>query len=490
MTSVDAHALLAQAAALRAQGKLHDAIAIYEAVLQKNPQLSNSWYNLGLLRRRIGEREAALRAYDEALKRGVESPEEVHLNKAVILSDDLRRPDEARRELGIALRLNPGYVPALLNLGNLAEDLGQISDAIDAYERVLSRFPHHAVALSRLSGMGAAWKDHGVAVDRLRSALAAVPGPAEDRASLLFALAQRLDAARRFDEAFATASEARASSLLAAGLAGARHDRVAMERRVAMQREAFAAPEPRATTRDPVQPVFIVGMFRSGSTLLEQILSAHDAVHSGGELPLVPRIAQLLRPYPAVVAGASRTQLDQLAAVYLAEVRKIFPDAGVVTDKRPDNFEHVGLIKRMFPNARIIYTRRNPLDICVSTHFLHIDAAVTWASSPADTAHQIVQCSYLMAHWLQLYPDDILTVDYERLLAEPESQTRAILSFLDLPWSESCMAFHAARTQVRTASVWQVREALHHRAIGRWRNYAWHLGDADAMLRAAGLIND
>jgi tetratricopeptide (TPR) repeat protein len=197
MTSVDAHALLAQAAALRAQGKLHDAIAIYEAVLQKNPQLSNSWYNLGLLRRRIGEREAALRAYDEALKRGVESPEEVHLNKAVILSDDLRRPDEARRELGIALRLNPGYVPALLNLGNLAEDLGQISDAIDAYERVLSRFPHHAVALSRLSGMGPAWKDHGVAVDRLRSALAAVPGPAEDRASLLFALAQRLDAVRR-----------------------------------------------------------------------------------------------------------------------------------------------------------------------------------------------------------------------------------------------------------------------------------------------------
>jgi Sulfotransferase family len=295
---------------------------------------------------------------------------------------------------------------------------------------------------------------------------------------------------RRFDEAFATASEARASSQLAAGLVGARHDRSAMERRVAMQREAFPAPEPRAATPHPVQPVFIVGMFRSGSTLLEQILSAHEAVQSGGELPLVPRIAQLLRPYPAVVAGASRTQLDQLANVYLAEVRKIFPDAGVVTDKRPDNFEHVGLIKRMFPSARIIYTHRNPLDICVSTHFLHIDAAVSWASTPEDTAHQIIQCARLMAHWLQLYPDDILTVDYERLLAEPEAQTRAILSFLDLPWSESCMAFHAARTQVRTASVWQVREPLHHRAVGRWRNYAGQLAEAEAMLRAAGQIND
>lgn len=490
MTSVDPNALLAQAAALRAQGKLQEAIAIYETVLQRNPALSNSWYNLGLLRRRVGEYEGALRAYDEALKRGVGSPEEVHLNKAVILSDDLRRADDARRELATALRLNPGYVPALLNLGNLAEDLGQISDAIDAYERVLSLNPHHAVALSRLSGMGAAWKDHDEAVDQLRAALAAVPGPAEDRASLLFALAQRLDAMRRFDEAFATASEARASSQLAAGMAGAWHDRIVMERRVAMQREAFPAPEPRAATPHPVQPVFIVGMFRSGSTLLEQILSAHEAVQSGGELPLVPRIAQLLRPYPAVVAGASRTQLDQLANVYLAEVRKIFPDAGVVTDKRPDNFEHVGLIKRMFPNARIIYTRRNPLDICVSTHFLHIDAAVSWASSPGDTAHQIIQCSRLMAHWLQLYPDDILTVDYERLLDEPEAQTRAILSFLDLPWSEACMAFHAARTQVRTASVWQVREPLHHRAVGRWRNYAGQLAEAEAMLRAAGQIND
>ena len=488
MTSAAAAALLAKASALRAQGRVQEAIAAYESVLQLNPALPDSWYNLGLLRRRAGQYETALAAYDEALARGVSGPEEVRLNMAVILSDDLRRPEDARRELETALRHNADYIPALLNLGNLAEDLGETAEAVSAYERIVAREPHHAIALSRLSGMGAAWLDNVAAITRLREALPAAAGSHADRAALLFALGQRLDAAGQYGEAYETAAQARAASLAAAGVSSARHDCIAVERRVAAQRAAFAAPEPQAAIRHETQPVFIVGMFRSGSTLLEQILSAHEAVRSAGELPLVPRIAQLLRPYPTVVAGASRAQLDQLAAAYLAEVGKMLPGPGVITDKRPDNFEHVGLIKRMFPDARIVHTRRHPLDICVSTHFLHIDASVSWAARPADTAHQIIQCARLMEHWRQLYPADILTVDYERLLSDPEAQIRAVLSFLGLPWSEACLAFHAARTQVRTASVWQVREPLHQRAVGRWRNYRDQLAEAEAMLREAGLI--
>ena len=488
MIGAEARTLLAKASALRAQGRVQEAIAAYESLLQLNPALPDSWYNLGLLRRRAGQYEDALAAYGEALARGVSGPEEVHLNKAVILSDDLRRPEEARRELETALRHNASYIPALLNLGNLAEDLGETGEAKSAYEHVLTCDPHHALALSRLSGMGTAWSDDASAIARLREALPAAAGSHADRAALLFALGQRLDAAGRYGEAYDTAAQARTASLAAAGLSAARHDRTAMERRVAAQRAAFAAPEPPTEIRHETRPVFILGMFRSGSTLLEQILSAHEAVRSAGELPLVPRIAQLLRPYPAVVAGASREQLDKLAAAYLAEVGKMLPGPGLVTDKRPDNFEHVGLIKRMFPEARIVHTRRHPLDICVSTHFLHIDASVSWAVRPADTAHQIIQCARLMEHWRQLYPADILTVDYERLLAEPEAQIRAVLSFLGLPWSQACLAFHEARTQVRTASVWQVREPLHQRAVGRWRNYRDQLAEAEAMLREAGLI--
>ncbi len=485
MTKADPNALLALAAGLRAQGRVREAIAAYEEVLKQNPSLTDSWYNLGLLRRRAGLHEAALGAYDEALARKVAMPEEVHLNRAIILSDDLRRPDEARRDLVAALQLNPAYVPAMLNLGNLAEDLGQVDEAISAYERVLAIQPHHAVALSRLSGMGALWAGHDSAMTRLRKALSGESTSAGDRATLLFALAQRLDASGQFEAAFDKASEARAAS----GASSVRYDRSAMERRVARQRETFTTAEPASPIRHALEPVFIVGMFRSGSTLMEQILSAHESVRSAGELPLVPKIAGLLRPYPMIVAGAARAQLDRLAGAYIAELDKMSLVAGVVTDKRPDNFEHVGLIKRMFPNARILYMRRHPLDICVSTHFLHVDSSLSWASSPPDIAHQIIQCTLLMEHWTHLYPNDILTVDYERLLEEPEGQIREVLSFLGLPWSPACLAFHTSRSQVRTASVWQVREPLHRRSVARWRNYEKKLEGATAMLRSAGLID-
>jgi len=479
---------LRRAADLRAAGRAREAIALYEQVLAHAPDLADTWYNLGLLRRRVGQPEAALSAYDEALSRGAQGGEEIHLNKAIILSEDLRQPDAAQRELERALGLNPAYTPALLNLGNLCEDLGDSDGAISAYERVLAQQPDHPVALSRLADMGSRWAGGNRIVERLRAALGGASAPG-DRAMLMFALARRLDAGRMFEEAFATASSAQALNRQAAGPSIAAYDHAAMERRVSALCQAFQSPEPpRRHDLRPV-PIFIVGMFRSGSTLLEQILAGHPQISAGGELTLIPRIVRAAQPYPMSVAQASGAQLDQLAEAYCAETRKAFPDARFVTDKRPDNFEHVGLIKRMFPGAKVIYTRRHPLDVCLSTHFLHLDASIAWAATPESTAHQIVQCEKLMKHWCRIYPDDILTLDYEGLLASPETEVRRALSFLDLPWSERCLDFQAGRSHVRTASVWQVREPLHTRSVGRWRNYSRQLAEAARQLVDAGLCS-
>lgn len=477
---------LRRAADLRAAGRTREAITLYEQVLARAPHLADTWYNLGRLRRRIGEPEAALLAYDEALSRGAQGGEEIHLNKAVILSEDLRRPDAARQELERALGLDPAYTPALLNLGNLCEDLGDVDGAISAYERVLARWPHHSIALSRLADMGSRWAHGDQIADRLKAALGEVSAPG-DRAMLLFASARRLDAAQQYDAAFAAATSAHALNQQAAGPSAAVYDPVAMERRTAALCDAFRSPETHSDRPVLPVPIFIVGMFRSGSTLLEQILAGHPLVNAGGELSLIPRIARAAQPYPMAIAQATRTQLDQLAGAYAAEVRKAFPKAGFVTDKRPDNFEHVGLIKRMFPKAKVIYTRRHPLDICLSTHFLHLDASIAWAATPETTAHQITQCAKLMRHWCGLYPDDILTLDYEHLLADPETELRRVLAFLGLQWSESCLDFQAGRSQVRTASVWQVREPLHTRSIGRWLNYAPQLAKASRQLADVGL---
>jgi hypothetical protein len=224
-------------------------------------------------------------------------------------------------------------------------------------------------------------------------------------------------------------------------------------------------------------------MFRSGSTLAEQILAGHSRVTPGGELGLVPAIARWLEPYPASLA--TRPDLiGQARDLYLRGLAASRPGAALVTDKRPDNFLHIGLIKAMFPNARIVHTVRDPLDTILSNWFLHLDASMAHALDLDDMAHWHGQYRRLMAHWKALYPD-ILDLDYDLLVREPRPLIKALLEHLDLAWEDGVMTFHTARTGVRTASVWQVREPLYARSSGRWRNYERHLRGLIATLQGA-----
>jgi hypothetical protein len=247
-----------------------------------------------------------------------------------------------------------------------------------------------------------------------------------------------------------------------------------------------AFPQGRSTAvapAAPVRPIFICGMFRSGSTLTEQVLAGHSRVTTGGEIDLVPTLAQTeLAPFPARMAQVSAAQLEQLSARYLASLSKLFPGEGHVTDKRPDNFLYVGLIKSLFPNARIVHTTRDPLDNCLSVYFLHLDHSMGYALDLMDTAHYYRQYRRLMAHWKARYGADILDFDYDAFVREPRPAVERLLAFCGLEWEENCMSFHRVQNAVKTASVWQVREPLYQRSSGRWRNYARHLAPVRAYL--------
>jgi len=217
-------------------------------------------------------------------------------------------------------------------------------------------------------------------------------------------------------------------------------------------------------------------MFRSGSTLTEQVLAAHSDVTAGGEIGFVPALVRSeLAPFPGRIAQVSAAELEALAARYLAELAKLFPGARHVTDKRPDNFLHIGLIKTLFPNAKIIHTTRNALDNCLSVFFLHLDHSMGYALDLLDTAHYYREYRRLMAHWRTLYGDDILDFDYDAFVRAPRPAVERLLQFCGLEWQEQCMAFEQVENAVKTASVWQVREPLYQRSSGRWRNYARHL---------------
>lgn len=470
--------LIALASQLRAQGRAREAATAYRKLLKQRPDLADSWYNLALMERASGQPVLALRAYDQALQRGISGPQEVRLNKAVILADDLARHDLAQVELEAALAVAPDYLPALLNLGNLHEDMGRKPEARAAYERALAIAPDDAVALARLAGLNGA---DAATITRVRTALAA-PGRTEaDKAELGYALGKALDQAKDYDAAFAAYGAANTAARAAAG--GVRYDRRAHEAFIDSLIAAFPVSA-EATPDDTAAPVFICGMFRSGSTLVEQMLSRHSRVRAGGELGLVPGLVQRMAPWPQLLERVGPRLITDAREMYtdaLVSLRGAVPGGDVlVTDKRPDNFLHIGLIRAMFPSAKIVHTVRNPRDTILSNWFLHLDASMPHALDLEDMAHWYGQYRRLMAHWKALYPD-ILDLDYDALVHEPRPAIEGLLSYLGLDWEDAVLDFHKSDTGVRTASVWQVREPLYARSSGRWRNYEKHLA---SLLRS------
>ena len=465
--------LLQEASALRRAGRVAEAIAAYRRLLDVRPDLADSWYNLGWLQKQARSFEDALESYARALEAGVSEAETVHLNRAVILSDHLHRPDEARAELERALEIAPDHIPSLLNLGNWHEDHGQRDEARAAYRRVLEVQPGHPLALSRIAGVS-----HGRELDEelaeaIRQAIAAPGTTSVERADLGFALGGLLDTAGRYDEAFESVTAANRASREAGGSA-ARYDRRATEAMVDRIISAFDSEPARGGDPDDA-PIFICGLFRSGSTLVERILATSNTVVPSGELDLVPALARSIRGYPEAAAKAPAAEIERWRETYLDALPERPSQGRRITDKRPDNFLHLGLVKTLFPAAQIIHTRRDRLDNLLSLYFLHLDPAMAYALDLDDLAHWHGQYARLMAHWERLFGADMLTVDYDLLVCDPEKQLRRLFDFCAVEWSDDALDFQARSGAVRTASVWQVREPLYTRASGRARNYARHL---------------
>jgi tetratricopeptide (TPR) repeat protein len=490
--SSDPQALLHSAAALEKAGRLTEAEAVYQRLLARWPDLPDTWYNLALLQRRAGRFDAALASYQQALDRGVSGPEEVHLNRGVIYSDYLRQDDAAERELQAALALEPAYVPALLNLANLREDFGKQAEASALYEKILALDPRCHTALARYAGLHKVAGADDPLVARLRAAIADARTSPADRAELGFALGKALDSCKAWDAAFAAYAAANRDSRQSAAPGTGVYDARAHERFVDELIATFRPGQPAAArSSQSTRPLFICGMFRSGSTLAEQILAAHSRVTAGGELAFLPSLVRTtLAPFPGTMQSVTQAQLEQLSARYLDMLARLFPCGDRVTDKRPDNFLYIGLIKSLFPDARIVHTTRDPLDNCLSIYFLHLDHSMSYSLDLADIAHYYVQYRRLLAHWKTLYGADIFDLDYDRLVHEPRPVIEKLTAFCGLEWEEACLSFEQSARAVKTASVWQVRERLYHRSSGRWRNYAAHVAPLQTRLREAGIELD
>jgi tetratricopeptide (TPR) repeat protein len=474
--------LMRNAAGLHRRNQIGEAMAAYQSIVARFPTQADAWYNLALLQRQTLQFDQALSSYAKALQAGVARPEEVHLNRSVIFSDVMRDYAAAVRELQQALTLNPAFTPALLNLANLYEDFGRRTEASSLYARILAIEPHNYEALARFANVQPVQTVDASVVQRLTAALVAA-ADAHDQASLGFALGRLLDARAQYPEAFAAYTAANQASRAAAGAHVVAYDRRRHERFVDRMIAEGVPPVSAALSRAAPQPIFIVGMFRSGSTLTELLLADSAGIAPGGEMDFLPSLTHTrLNPFFETLSTLTSPQLEEFAALYRRQLQRVSRDAAHVTDKRPDNFLYLGLIKAMFPDAKIVHTTRDPLDNCLSIYFLHLDQQMSYALDLMDIGHFYREYRRMMAHWKARFADDIIDFNYDSLVNDPQPQLRKLCEFLGVEWSERVAPPGTRSAAIRTASVWQVREPLYRSSSGRARHYAGELRELREYL--------
>jgi tetratricopeptide (TPR) repeat protein len=473
--------------ALCSVGRAEEAILHHVRALIIDPARVAAYNNLGVTLEALGRWQEAADAYAKALSLRSDNAEaRNNLGNAL---QALRRPAEAIACYETALRQHPDRADIHNNLGGALESIGRIEEARQAYERAIALAPGRPAFYRSLVDLApvAAGDPWLPSLAALAQELAALPE--NERIALHFALGKALadldEPARAFDHYLA------GSALKRARLD---YDEAATLRQLDFTPAAISAPLMRTKQGfghpSPV-PVFIVGMPRSGTTLIEQILASHPQVFGGGEMTefdaAIARLrdaAGVARAYPDLVPDMVGEDLRRLGADYLDRVRRLAPQAERITDKMPANFRFVGLIHLALPNARIIHARRHPLDTCLScfTRLFAHDQAYTYDLGELGRYYRAYAA--LMAHWRAVLPPGVmLEVEYEAVVADIEGQARRMVAHCGLPWDDACLAFHHNRRQVRTSAS-QVRRPIYRSAIGRWQPYRDRL---QPLLRELGV---
>jgi len=395
--------------------------------------------------------------------------------------------DEAQRTIDQAAAIDPKFpgVPATRTL--IAEALGNTDAAITIAEDAIRAGFASPDLIQRYAGMVANLPEkRGAAIDLLRRVKErpeAIPGSLPP---ILYGLASLLDAEGAYEEAFTHAKDANSRSAPPFNPEAIRA-RTEGLKRLFSKANLDAAPKGDPDNR---RPAFIVGMPRSGTTLLERIIDAHPEAVGAGELDMAPRILSSLVErsgtrgvFPASLAALTPTLLGECAASYLERISGAGAAASRVVDKLPHNFLTLGLISLLFPGATILHASRHPLDTCLSCFFTPLSRAHAYKFTFGGLATEYTEYRRLMDHWTSVLPGRITHVVYENIVAHPSDEAHRIIAALGLPWHDACLDFHNSRGPVVTASVNQVRRPLYATSINRWKNYEPYIGELIDSLR-------
>jgi len=503
--------VLQQALALHRAGRLPEAENLYRQILLAEPNHTDALHFLGVLENQVGKHDISAELISRAISirpdyveahynlgitfytQGKLDKAEASYRRALVLNPDYTdvhynlglalkdqgKLDEAISSFRRAINLKPDYAEAHHNLGVVFGELGKLDEAVNCYKKTLSLKPYYVRAYRGLTQIVKYTDIDDVirAMEHLYNKKEKLP--AADRVDLGFALGKVYEDLKVYAKSM--------RFLLEANLLKRKtyqyfikddHDLFARIEQV-FSPEFFASHHGFGCLDRT--PIFIVGMPRSGTSLIEQILASHPEVFGAGELDLLRKMTHSFcaghsnAPFPECMLELGRDVSVKMGSAYVGKIREYAPDIKYITDKMPHNFLRIGLIKTILPNAKVIHCKRNPMDNCFSIFKTDFTVIHGYAYDMVELGRYYNLYQDLMAHWEKVLPGFIHTIRYEEMVSDQREQTKSLLDFCGLPWDEACLSFHKTKRRVRTVSLAQVRQPIYRDSVELWKRYAKQL---------------
>lgn len=460
---------------LQEQGQVNEAIAHFRTALRIRPDFTDALMNLGNALMTQYDIEGAQQCFESILSMDKDNPKAL----CGLGSTQLERglTEQAYENLNRALSIDPSYEDATVKIARLHERRGEYDEALHLLQPIIDRGENaNAIAAFGLLSMHLHKEDS--AIDMMQRALKKGNMLTAQRIEIHFTLGRLYDRKGNYDLAFHNFEAG--NKLKPVNYPLSDHRRL-IDSLISTYSEENL-PLLSSNTPTERQPIFIVGMPRSGTSLVEQILSIHPQVQAAGELTLLNRVAAHMhvsheteRPYPEGALTLTKQHICALSREYLDKLPIEEEPKRFFTDKMPHNFLHLGLIQQMFPTARIVHCIRDPRDTCFSCYSYDFNGEHSYAYDLEALGQYHSHYRRLMRHWQAVLSIPILNLSYEQVISSPEQEIRHLIEFCGLEWDDRCLDFHSSRRFVLTSSYHQVRRPIYSSSVGRWKNYEKHI---------------
>jgi Tfp pilus assembly protein PilF len=458
---------------LRSIGQTEDSIESYKIAIKILPNYPNAYNNLGNAYKEIGIISLAIENFEWAVAYSPEFTEAFNnLGIAYSLSN---KPELAIQNFEKALLIKPNYVESLFNLAIVNKEIGNKDKSINLLNRVIELMPGHIDAYRNISRMKAFLLNDPI-IEKMESLYYKKDISLSDSIGICFALSKVYEDLGDHNQQFKFLNEGNKKRKKELGYSSKQSIDLHLKiKKIFSNPQLQVIPKP-LVSEISITPIFIVGLPRSGTSLLEQILASHNEVFGAGELGTIAEILKPIINDRDDSSSISKAEILSIREQYHSKISSLQTNKQIITDKMPSNFRYIGFILLAFPEAKIIHIKRDARATCWSMYKYYFDSkGLGFSYDQKDLAHYYSLYSELINFWHEKFPNTIFDICYEDLTVNQENETRKLLNYCELAWDNNCLNFHKNKRAVKTTSAMQVRNKIYQGSSNVWKKYEKHL---------------